>query len=304
MSYAEDLEIRYKGIDNIVLYARALWEENDGDLDEKQIEVAAALVDLDRRTDIDRLLQNYAVGVKAYPSPHVHLSAEYAYRMSDYSYSHDVDSTPNDSASGDRYPAFLVGQQLATHDLSLRTTLRLPADVGLVLRYDWLQTTIDTRADELDHIQSAQTRTHLIGSTLTWNPTPWWWTRAGANYVLSVTDTAANNYDTPVATFLRSFENDYVTTNVMTGFAVDEATEVELGYGWMYADNYHDISAATMPYGSDFTQHSVMARASHRFDEHTKLTGGYSYTSYDEAFAGGNYDYHAHLIFTAVELEY
>lgn len=47
----------------------------------------------------------------------------------------------------------------------------------------------------------------------------------------------------------------------------------------------------------------LAVRAAHRFEEHTKLTGGYSFVNYDEAFAGGNYDYHAHLIFTAVEFE-
>jgi len=41
-----------------------------------------------------------------------------------------------------------------------------------------------------------------------------------------------------------------------------------------------------------------------KINEHTKLAGGYSYFSNDEAFAGGKYDYHAHIIFTSVEFDY
>jgi hypothetical protein len=291
-----------------VLYSSGRWEENNGDIHEREFEPVAAVVELERRTDIDQLLQKYAAGAKFYPARWIQLSGEYSYRLSEYDYEHRLDSTVNDSsgpdASSDRYPAFLVDQDFATHDLGVRTTLRLPADVSVVLRYDWLQSTIDTHPDDLEEIESAEVRTHILGATVTYNPVPWWWTRTGVNYVRSTTDTAANNYDTPVRGFFPSFDNDYVMTTLASGVAVDARTSLEFAYNWISADNHHDLSAATVPYGSRFNEHQVGAKVVHKIGEHTKVSGGYSYCNNDEFFSGGNYNYDAHLITTGVEFEY
>lgn len=308
-SWAEDLEFRYKGIENVVLYARGEWEQNDGDIYEAEIEpVVPEIVDLERRTDVERCLQKYSVGTKYYPTRWMHLSTEYSYRLSDYDYDHSIDTTSNDPIgpppSGDRYPAFLVSQDFETHDFNVRSTFRLPADVGLVVRYDWLQSTIDTQGDLLREKESAETRSHIISGTLTWNPANWWWTRGGFNYVLSTVDTATSDYDTPVASFLRSFGNDYVTLNLATGMAIDANTDAELLYTWTSADNHRDVSASSVSYGSRFTEHGVRARAMRRLNEHTKVGVGYGYFNNDEGFAGGDYDYDAHVITTSVEFEY
>jgi hypothetical protein len=308
LSVAQEVEIRYTGIDNLVLYSSGRWEENNGDIDEREFEPVAAVVEFERRSDIDQLLQKYAVGAKAYPARWIQLSGEYSYRLSEYDYEHHLDSTVNDSdgpdASSDRYPAFLVDQDFSTHDLGLRTTLRLPADVSVVLRYDWLQSVIDTHPDDLEEIESAEVRSHVLGATVTYNPVPWWWTRTGVNYVRSTTDTAANDYDTPVRGFFPSFDNDYVMTTLASGLAVDARTSLEFAYNWISADNYHDLSASTVAYRSRFDEHQVGAKVVHKIGEHTKVSGGYSYCNNDEFFSGGNYNYDSHLITTGVEFEY
>jgi hypothetical protein len=308
MSYAEELELRYRGIDNVVLYARAQWEENDGEIFEREVEPVAPAVLLERDTEIDRFLQRYGTGAKIYPARWVHLSGEYSFRRSDYDYEHRIDSTPNDPVgpppSGDRYPAFFASQTFSTHDVSLRTTLRLPHDIGLVLRYDWLNSTIDTRGDGLDEIESAESRAHVFGGTLTLQPLPGWWARLGTNVVRSTTDTSANNYPTPVAGFLPSFDNDYVTTNLASGFAIDADTELELAYSWLEARNYKNLWASTVSYGSRFTEHGAGVQVVRRISDRTKIGAGYSFFHYDEAFAGGEYDHAAHLISTTVEYSY
>lgn len=308
LSYAEDLEVRYKGIDNVVLYARGQWEQNDGDIHEIEIEPVLAVTELERDTDVERRRQKYATGVKVYPVTWMNLSTEYSYRRSAYDYEHELDSTLNEPVgpppSGDRYPAFLASQEFSTHNLNVRTTFRLPADVALVMRYDWLQTTIDTRASLLSEIESAQVRSHMFGGTVTWNPANWWWTRGGVNYVLSTTDTAANNFDTPARTFFPNFDNDYVTVNLATGMALDALTDVELVYHWFSADNFHDVSVVALPYGSRAEEHGVNVRAARRLNEHTKVALGYGYFSNDEGFAGGTYDYDVHLLTTSVEFDY
>lgn len=307
MSYAEDIEMRYVGLENLVLYARAQWEQNNGSIYETEIEPLTPTVELERSTHTDRFLQKYAVGVKSYPVRWMSVAAEYSYRNSDYDYSHRIDSTPNDpvgTPSGDRYPAFMNSQVFATQDLSLRTSLRLPRAVGVVLRYDWLQSTIDARGDLLRANESGQTRGHLFGGTVTWSPANWWWTRSSVNYLLSTTDTAANDYDTPVSTFFPSFDNGYVTANLATGVAIDANTDADLAYHWLSTDNHRDLSASTLLYGSKSEEHGASMRIARRLSEHAKVTAGYAYFVNDESFAGGNYDYDVHVVTTSVELDF
>ncbi|MFN2377851.1 MAG: hypothetical protein ABR538_15050 [Candidatus Binatia bacterium] len=303
-SWAENLELRYKGIENVVIYARGQWEQSNGDIEEAEIDPVTPAVELERRTDVERMIQKYSVGTKVYPVRWMNLSTEYSYRLSDYDYDHRVDSTPNDELSNNRYPAFLVGQEFATHNFNVRSTFRLPAGVGLVARYDWLQSTIDTQGDGLNERESGQTRSHVFSGTASWNPANWWWTRGGFNYTLSTLDTATNNYDVPVASFLRSFDNDYLTLHLATGMAIDANTDAEFLYTWTSADNYQDVSASTVPYGSRFDEHGVQVRASRRLNENTKIAAGYGYFNNDEGFAGGNYDYDAHILTTSVQFEY
>jgi len=303
-SVAEDLEVRYRGVDNLVLYAKGAWEQNRGNLTESEIEAATSTVDLERFSTIDRNRQAYAAGAKYYPTTWLSLSTEYAYRLSDYNYDHRVDSTPNDPASGDRYPAYLVGQEFSTHDFNVRSTFRCPHNVAIVLRYDWLQSTIDTRAAQLDSIESGQIRAHLFGGTITWNPMPWWWTRAGGNYALNTTDISANNYNTPVAPLFTNFDNDFAMVETASGVALDDLTDLDVRYHWFQTRNYRDISAIGMPYGSQSEEHGVFVHLARRIDERMKVGVGYGWFSNDEAFAGGNYDYHVHLVTTSFEFDY
>lgn len=308
MSYAEELEARYKGFDNVVLYTRAQWEQNDGDLDESGSGPGAPVLDLERSTDIERLRQKYAVGAHYYPIRWMSVSSEYSWRKNDYDYQHDIDSTSNDPIgpppSDNRYPAYIEGQTFVTHDVNVRTTLRLPYAVNLVLRYDYLDSTIDTEAEFLGGEESADTRSHVLGATVTWNPMNWWWTRTGVNYVHSTIDTAADDYDTPVAGFLHSFDNDYVMANFSSGVAIDADTDAEFLYTWTSADNYHDVSASSVAYGSRFEEHGVRVQLARRLDDHTRIAMGYGFFDNDEAFAGGQYNYSAHILTTSFEFEY
>lgn len=286
----------------------AQWEQNNSDLYESESDPAAPVVDLERSTNIKRNRQKYAVGAHYYPLRWMSVSSEYAYRKNHYDYRHDIDSTSNDPVgpppSDNRYPAYIDRQTFVTHGMNVRTTFRLPHAVNLVVRYDYLDSTIDTEAEFLSRKESADTRSHVLGATATWNPVNWWWTRTGVNYVHSTVDTAADNYDTPVAAFVHSFDNDYVMATVASGVAIDANTDAEFLYTWTSADNYNDVSASTVAYGSRFEENGVRVQLARRFDEHTRVAVGYGFFDNDEAFAGGQYSYAAHIVTTSVEFEY
>ena len=94
-STTESMEVRYTGLPNWVLYVRGEWEENDGDLTEREIDTTTASTTLERDTSIDLFGQKYVAGMNWYPLRRVNVSARYWYRNHDYDYDHDVDSTDN-----------------------------------------------------------------------------------------------------------------------------------------------------------------------------------------------------------------
>jgi len=303
-SWAESVEARYTGVENLVLYARGDWEQNDGDLFEQASNPETLEVEDARRTNSERNTQAYAVGTKWYPLRKLSLSGEYSYRTRDYDYDHIFDTTPNDDTSGGRYPAYLVSQEFRTHDFNVRATLVLPGAIRLTGRYDYLSTTIDTRADLLDELQTSDMTSHIISGIATWQPMPWMWLRTSLSYVASETDTPVDEMDTPVKQVFPNFDNDYLTANITLGAALDAHTDGELVYHFYVTDNDHDISAFGQPYGADAQEHGVAVRVKRNFTERTSASLGYGYFNNDDGFAGGHYSYDAHIITTSVEFTY
>lgn len=303
-SFAESIEARYTGIGNVVLYARGDWEQNDGDIFERTAERETSQDILARTTNSERSTQDYAVGAKWYPLRRLNLSGEYSYRTRKYDYDHTLDNTPNDPDSGERYPAYLVSQDFATHDFNVRATLSLPGSVRLTGRYDYLSTTIDTQADLLAEIETGEMTSHILSGTMTWQPLPWMWLRSSLSYAQSQTDTPVDRIGGPASPIFPDFDNDYVTASVATGAALDAHTDAELLYHFYMADNDHDVSAYGQPYGADAQEHGIAVRVKRRFTDSTSVGLGYGYFNNDEGFAGGNYDYDAHVVTTSVEFTY
>jgi hypothetical protein len=304
MSWAESVEARYTGLKNLVLHARGDWEQSDGDIREQELDVATAAIALERDSDIERRAQNYAAGFKWYPHRKVNLSSEYAYRERAYDWDHNVDSTANPPPSADRYPAYFASQDFKTHNVGVRSTVSLPANIRLVGRYDYRVGTVDTRADGLNSVESAEIESHLVGTTATWNPNGWTWLRAGANYVLSQTDTSANDISVPGGNLYPAFDNDYVTAEFAAGAALDAKTDGEVRYHYFGTDNYKDISAFTQPFGSKSDEHGVSLGIVRHLTDNAKLGIGYGFFNNDEALAGGFDDYRVHIVTTSVELTY
>src|SRR5256884_4632175 len=125
LEVSEGLEARYTGVRNWSFYARGEWSQTDGNQDEVETETdpsAPPLTPLFRDTDWHRFNQKYTVGANWYPLNRLNFGAQYYHKIHSYDYDHPIDSTVNATNSGNRYPAFLTDQRLATHDMNIRAT--------------------------------------------------------------------------------------------------------------------------------------------------------------------------------------
>lgn len=300
LDVSEALDLRYTGLTNWVLYARGWWLQGSGDLDERLANRTTATDVLFRSTDDNRFAQKYTAGANWYPLRRLSLGAEYYHKERENEYDHPLDSTPNLPDSVNRLPAYLRAQEFATDDFNFRVTWRPRANLTLVGRYDLQFSTIDTRADGRDSVESADMTSHIGSGSVSWVPFARLYVQGSLSYVYDRTET-------PIADSLpavQNAENDYWTANATVGFAFDDKTDLEAQYVFYRADNYLDNSESGQPYGAGTEEHGITAGVVRRLSSRVRLSLKYGYfTSHDE-LSGGQRDYDAHMIYSTLRYRF
>jgi hypothetical protein len=302
-NFTGDLELRYSGWENWVWTVFGQWDDINGELNEKQTDVSTGTTLLDRQTDIDRFGQKYGVGAAWYPWRRVSLTSRYTYKLHEYDYDHQTDSTANGGA--DRYPAYIVSQDIRTHAVDARISYRVLDNLRLTARYDGAFQKFDQRSDGLDDVDSAKVDMNAVGTGTTWNPTAGSYVQGDVNYVISRTRAPIDELTGAAAgVAAQDFDNNYWTATVTTGLALTEKIDVGTQYFYYRADNYDNVSATTQPYGANASEHGASAHIALRTSEHLRWRLAYAYFTNDEETTGGANDYDASVITAGVDMTY
>jgi hypothetical protein len=301
----ERLDLTYNGLTNCVFYARGDWTEGSGNLTENGGLVPVngiGIPPIQYQTDDSRLFQKYSAGIRWYPTRRVVLDVGGYYKINRYDYNNLVDSTPNNSASGDLYPGFLVMQDFETYDGNIRLTLRPRQNVTLVSRYEYQLSTIHTQPDPisgLSEVESSTMTSHIIAQDVSWSPWSRLYLQAGFNYVLSETKTPASDYTQAIL----NAQNNYMTLNFSSGLVLDEKTDLNVSYFFYQADDYNN-TAVGVPYGAGATEHGITATIVRRLAKNLRLTLRYGFSHYDDETSGGHNNYQAHLVYSSLQYRF
>ena len=301
------LELRYTGFTNWVLYTRGEWLVGEGNSRERQADadpdVAPALIERD--TDSTRFTQKYVAGVNWYPLRRLNMSAQYYHKARANSYDHRLDLTPNAPPSGNRYPAYLTDQDFTTDDMNFRVTVRPLNNLTLVSRYDFQLSTVDTRADALAEMQSAEVTSHIFSQSVSWSPFARLYLQGNVSYALDQTETPFNDFiGSATNNIVPKSENNYWNAGATAGFALDDRTDLNVQYNYYRADNFTDNSAFSMPYGSDTEEHMITATLSRQITSRLRWSLKYAYLTYQDNASGGNNDFDAHLVYTSIQYRF
>lgn len=300
----ERLDLRYSGITNWVLYARGEWTQGDGNLNETGGLIRInniGVPSIYRETDDSRFFQKYSAGARWYPSRTVSVDAGGYYKINNYDYDHNVDSTPNNGFN--RYPAYLVTQDFETYDGNGRLTLRPWRNVSMVSRYEYQISTIHTQPDSISglaDVETSEMTSHIIGEDITWVP----WSRlslqVGFSYVLSKTETPTSQYTQAVL----DARNNYWTVNASSTFVLDEKTDFNLGYFYYQAADYSDNSESGVAYGAGGFEHNVTAGIVRRISPQVRLNLKYGFFHYDDETSGHNNDFESHMVYSSLQYRF
>lgn len=300
LDLSQQIEVRYTGITNVVLYARGDWVQGDGNLLESEFLNPGRTAELRRDTDFDRFSQKYTAGASWYPLQRVNLHAQYYRKMRENSYTTDPTGYLPGAFSG-LYPGFIENHDFTTDDVNFRVTWRPLDKLALVSRYDLQFNTVDMQAAGLPSQRGAEQTAHIFGETITWTPLPRLYIQPGVNYVIDTTRSPAAEVSAFPGAPVEDAHNDYVNVTCTVGVVLDDRTDLQTQYNWYLADNFNNIAAFTQPYGAGFEEHGILTSLIRRINPRLKVTLRYGFFSNRGETDGGFNNYDAHLVYASTQ---
>lgn len=297
------LENRYTGVKNWVFVARANWTKGDGEIDEDRLDHSHVSL-INRDTLVSKWTEKYALVANWYPVRKANFSFIYTFwnRYTDYD---TLGTSANSSiTSADRYPAFIKSTDYNTNDFAVKMTLRPVTNVTLVTRYDIQKTEVDVNQLSLRLVEAAEFDSRIFSQSVNWNPSGRVFVQGMINYVEDTVLSPANFVTGAGAGLVLGQVNDYWSSALSIGVAVDERTDVYFQYNHFFADNFVENSTVSVPYGLDRKDQAFHATWVRRINDRTRISLRYAWAQNDEASSLGLNDFEAHLLYSKLEYRF
>ena len=294
---SEDLEVRYLRWPKLSLSWRSLIQQGAGSMAESSILVVNGAAAIDHRNDYHRTGQRHTLDATWYPRPGLTLGAQFNYRLKLADYRPTRDNTDNRATSSNRYPAYLIDQDIASADAILRVSWRSSTSLGLVTRYAVQHATTTSTMAGLPAIDNGRLSRHSITQTATWTVSP----RLYLNTAVNVT------YDqlvVPRHFFTMHGDNNYTSVSTGGGYALGKLTDVYADYQYLGTGNYIDNSSATLPLNADYHQHTAFLTWVRRQSAHLVYTLRYGFATNRDYTFGGQNNFNAHMIYAKVQHQF
>jgi hypothetical protein len=306
------IDIRYTGLDNVVLYGKGLWgNENEDVLREDRI-LPGEFLDSD--VDIDE--QEYVLGANWYAMRNLSFAVQGFHRERDQSLDHEVGNQPKatNAAPGgaNNFRPIMTEHNVEVDDINLRMTWRPLSNLSLVTRYDYQHSEIENKVlnwsppagpDEFDIVESGDIMSHILSQSVTWNPMERMYVQGSISWVSSETDTPEQ--------YTGDSDNDYIVGTISSGYSIDAKTEITASYSYYTASNYVNsvgyTGVDTMGYGLETNQHAISLTLTRLLTENMIWNLRYGFitsNTSDNDQSGGYNDFDAHMVSTGLQVRF
>jgi hypothetical protein len=284
-SVEETLGVRYAGLPRTTLYAEGRWTQQDIDLTEREVE--GVVPGLSRYTDTDVCRQRYSIGFNSSPLPRTTIAGRYRFKYRSNDYDHEVDSEP------DGYSAFILDQDIKTHEVMAKVSFRPVPTVRTSLQYQLVAMDIQTNedTDPLTDVQTTNYDANIYTASVTATPLAGLFVTGLVSYQdveLKTVDLA----DAPVG----NYDGDVLTLAASAGMALDQRTNLNVQYSYSMTDNFEDISADGLPLGVENQRHLVLANLNRQISDNLSVKLRYGFYYYDDEASDGEDNYTAHMV--------
>jgi hypothetical protein len=306
------LDIRYTGIENIVLYAKGLWGNENEDILRLDGYLPGEFLD----TDVDIDEQEYVLGANWYPLRNLSFSVQGLHRERDQSLDHNVGDQPEATAApggANNFRPIMTEHNTETEDVNIRMTWRPASNVTLVTRYDYCQTEYENEGINWSPpagpvifplIQSGEIQSHILSQNITWNPMERLYLQGTVSWITSETDTPER--------FTGDADNDYLFASLTAGYSIDARTEITANYSFYDTSNYVAsqgfTGVGTMGYGYNTEEHAIGLTLTRILNANMVWNLRYAFiTSNTDSMpdqTGGWNDFDAHMVSTGLQIRF
>ena len=334
-AFAEAIDIRYTGLDNIVLYAKAEWEQEDENIrriDRYAVEgVGVSDPDLDGEflaTDVEIDEQKYTIGANWYALSNLSFSVQGFHENREQSLDHDEGNQqfptgiPGNTwtpGGANNFRPIMVDHNSEIDDLNLRMTWRPMSNISLVTRYDYAHTEFENRginwsknttaSSNIDPaiiypiIESGDVASHIVSQSMTWSPMASMYVQGTVSWISSETDTPEE--------YTGDSDNDSLVGSLTAGYAIDARTELTATYSYFSAHNYVASQSfngyPTMGYGYETEEHMIALTLTRVINENMIWNLRYGFitsNTTDNDQSGGYDDFDAHMVSTGLQVRF
>lgn len=292
----EEVEVRYTRWAKLTLDVRGQWNQGTGNLVEQSILVPNNARIIDRETEYERFGQRYIANASWYARSGLTIGAQYNYRVKIADYEHRRDNT-NNRTGLDRYPAFIIDQDIESHDGNVRLSWRPLSVLSLVTRYAYQRSTVTSTMAGLPEIQHGKLTRHVITQTATWSPT-------GRLYLTAALNTTFDQLAVPPHRLTMNSDNNYSSASLGAGYAIGKVTDLYLEANHYRADNYTDNPAVTLPLNAGQKLQSAFLTWVRRHTDRVIYTVKYGYATNRDGTFGGLNDFDAHVVYGKVQYKF
>jgi hypothetical protein len=313
------IDIRYTGLDNIVLYAKGEWGNESESLHRVDNYLPGEFLD----TDVDIDEQEYTLGANWYALSNLSFSVQGLHMSRDQSLDHEVGNQTNSpvSANGgsNNFRPIMMEHNSEIDDLNLRMTWRPMSNVSLVTRYDYVHAEYENRGldeqnnatggaiagtlDPLNLIESGDVASHILSQSVTWNPFASMYVQGTISWISSETETPED--------YTGDADNDCLVGSLTAGYAIDARTELTATYSYYQANNYVASRSyngtPTMGYGYETEEHMIALTLSRVINENMIWNLRYGFitsNTTDNDQSGGYDDFDAHMVSTGLQVRF
>lgn len=292
----EELEVKFNRWTDLPVNFRAQWNQGTGNLVEQSMLLPNAARVLDRETEYERIGQRYTANATWYARPGLTIGANAGYRLKIADYEHRRDSS-NNLAGPDRYPGFIIDQDIESREAGVRLSWRPASMLSLVTRYQHQRATVTTTMGVLPEIENGNLRRHAFTQSVTWSPT-------ARLYFLGMVNLTYDQLHVPPHRLTFNSDNNYVSGSLGAGYAVGKKSDLYLDLNHYRADNYTDNVAVTLPMGAGQTTQSAFLTWVLRHSEHLVYTAKYGFARNRDGMFGGQNDFDAHIFYGKVQYKF
>jgi hypothetical protein len=296
-SMTPEVDVRYRGIKNVSLYANIV--HTDSPSDEKTITTSVGPSGVNivptfstASDQISKRHGNLKLGANWRCCAALSLRAEY------FSKDHRNGFIDTDSAS-----QFVL--QYKNHGASLSAVLTPMTELSLTTKYVGSQGDYGIRDNTVVPFSAGKARTHLVGESVDWMPVKGVLLHAGVNIGWDTTQTTYQRVGGAAEWVNGHSDNNYWSFDGLASYAMNKDTSLQLqGYAFK-ADNHNPAFAyATMPYGLSQKTYQVTAGVKHRFSSKLSAEAKIGYVDSRRDTSGGYTDFKGPLGYVSMTYAY